>query len=192
MSKIVMFSQVFPKYHPKTGEPTHFKEKFWCSIKHSANYYDLIMLNPGKEKEAAEVWNTVKHNWRSIQPKHHTIREGHRFKVGDLITPKVWGYDINPTSGRTGPYQSKQIVIAPDIEVKKTFDFEFIPALWIDESSVKINGQIINAGTFEKLAMNDGLTVDELINWFGNGYMFSSKLKPFTGQIICWNETINY
>lgn len=63
-------------------------------------------------------------DWKSFDPKGHTVRAGHRFKPGDIVSLRVWGNDVNPKSGRSGPYHSKQIIIAPDIQVKKTWDFE--------------------------------------------------------------------
>lgn len=187
MSKVITFSRTFPAYHPKAGQPTYFVEKFWNSIDEIITQKDI---NEFPLKMYSELGIT--HEGLGMNPKHHTIREGKRFKVGEKFSPRVWGSDINPKTGRSGAYQSKQIKIAVDIEIVKIYDFEFIPALWIDESTIKINGKKINAGTAEKLAMNDGLTVTDLINWFGNGLMVSSKLKPFVGQIICWNENIEY
>lgn len=35
------------------------------------------------------------------------------------------------------------------------------------------------------LAKNDGLTLAELLQWF-------KYPKPFEGQIICWNDKVNY
>lgn len=188
MNKYITFSTEFQTTHPRKGDPTFFKEKIWRSIQHPANYYDLITLNPGKEKEAEAVWNTVMYNWRSIEPKHHTIREGHRFKVGDKFTPKVWGNDVNPKSGRIGPYQSKQIIIAPDIEVKEVWNIEIYSEgdqiLQVRKSTGWNKGELID---LERLALNDGLNYADFIEWFN-----LKKGETFIGQIICWNENINY
>ena len=32
MSKVIIFSRVFPAYHQKVGQPTYFVEKLWQSI----------------------------------------------------------------------------------------------------------------------------------------------------------------
>ena len=112
----------------------------------------------------------------SVEPKYHTIRAGHRWKVGDYFSPRVWSKKA---------YHSPQIIIGPDIEVKKTWDIIIKP-----DDSLFINGQ--DCGMFisfnaivEKLAKNDGLSTEDLLNWFPNK-------KEFDGQIICWNPKIEY
>jgi hypothetical protein len=161
------FSRVFPSYHPRKGQPTYFLEKIWESIK---------MKDPDYISQF--IWG----DWldHKFQPKHHTIRAGHRWKVGDKFSPRVW-------SGQ--PYQSKQIVIAPDIEVKKTWDFDVIDIGGID--CIRLNNEPFGqfhplAKGCQDIAKNDGLTSIELIQWFSNP-------KPYGKyQIICWNENINY
>lgn len=96
--------------------------------------------------------------------KWHTIRLGHRFKEGEYFSPRVW-------SGK--PYNSKQIVLAPDVMVKKVWSFYKDPWQW------KI------PGTVEELSKNDGLSLVDFLDWF------DSK-KPFDGQIICWSDKIQY
>lgn len=106
-------------------------------------------------------------------PKHHTIRSGNRFKVGDKFSPRVW-------SGK--PYYSKQIIIAPDIEVEKVYEFE------IHGSEFKINENIydgMNIEILEMIAQNDGLNRQELLDWF-------KYPNSFKGQIICWSDKISY
>ena len=81
MSKVLTFSTKFPKGHPKSGEKTFFVEKIWESI-----YMDYV---------GGEGFHDVYSLFPSIglhgiyPPKHHTIRAGHRFKVGDYFTPKI-------------------------------------------------------------------------------------------------------
>jgi len=133
--------------------------------------------------------------------KHHTIRAGSRFKVGDKFSPRVWGNDINPKNGKSGPYQSKQIIIAPDIEVKKVWEFEVL-----DGQSMFIGGadgrqiydysrlsedQPQETKTYFSICENDGLSADDFDEWFGYGYHKKTE-KTFIGQIICWNENITY
>lgn len=172
MAKIITFSRVFPVYHPRRGEPTNFVEKVWESIRNEKNIdspqYHFM-------KFESEIMR-----WKTFSPKHHTIREGKRFKVGDKFSPRVW-------SGK--PYNSKQIIIAPDIEVKKVWDIKVEKDHYKNtDGSITIYTKIIINGfhrtkNYEKLAINDGLSVNDLCNWF---------IKPFEGQIICWNENINY
>ncbi len=162
MSRVMTFSRVFPSYHPRKGEPTYFVEKIWESIK---------MKDPDYISQF--IWG----DWldQKFEPKHHTIRAGHRWKVGDKFSPRVW-------SGK--PYQSNQIIIAPDIEVKKQWDFDLI------------NDKLIIGGLFhclvsqeekiESFAKNDGLNTTDLLDWF-------KYPKPCCdNQIICWNENIEY
>jgi hypothetical protein len=118
------------------------------------------------------MWSIYKEIHDTLTPKYHTIRAGHHFKVGDFFSPRVW-------SGK--PYASKQIQFAPDIAVKKVWDFEirdyryWLNRKWIGSTSDKML----------EIAINDGLGLDDLHSWF-------KYPKPFYGQIICWNENINY
>jgi hypothetical protein len=161
------FSRVFPSYHPRAGQPTYFVEKFWESVGLPDKEYSFNLPD--------EYVNYLRLD--DIWPKHHTIRAGHRWKPGDKFSPRVW-------SGT--PYQSKQIIIAPDIEVKKVWDFE------ISGSDFRINERVFGSGsegdfeTLEKIALNDGLTRYDLLDWF--------KYPKPTGamQIICWSEYVNY
>lgn len=102
--------------------------------------------------------------------KKHTIRAGSRWKVGDKFSPRVW-------SGK--PRHSKQIIIAPDIEIKKGWSFTrdlFTPTFYLD-------GHPVGDELLSAIAANDGLTVDDFKAWFN---------KPFEGQVICWNDSVNY
>ena len=159
MSRVLTFSRVFPIYHPRKGEPTYFVEKIWQSL--GDCFYDQV------SKQLSEVVNfdTMPLSTESFEPKHHTIRAGHRWKVGDKFSPRVW-------SGK--PYSSKQIIIAPDIEVKKVWDFN------IRESNNLLQFEFQN---IHNVATNDGLELVDFLQWFN---------KPFDGQIICWNENIEY
>jgi len=134
-------------------------------------------------------WNQNNHELLAqMQPKHHTIRAGNRFKVGDKFSPRVW-------SGK--PYQSKQIIIAPDIEVKKVWDFKI--QFDADYLCISIDNwpfyeenstMVTQPEALETLALNDGLTVEDMKAWFG--IHPKKKGKNFNGQIICWNENIEY
>ncbi len=157
-----MFSRYFPKSHPRCGAPTYFVEKIWSAIKEpSGNHFNVPDIN---------LWEYL-----NCKPKNHTIRAGHRFKVGDKFSPRVW-------SGK--PYRSKQIKIAPDITVKKIFDFE------MDLNGIySINGKYIPQQMYPVIAQNDGLTEMDMQFWFMPDY---KKPKEFKGQLICWNEHINY
>jgi hypothetical protein len=174
MSKVIMFSRTFPAYHPQAGMPTFFVEKLWTSIAFNIdNFYDHALT-----KET--------HNFKlyPFDSKHHTIRKGNRFKVGDKFSPRVWGNDINPKSGKRGPYHSKQITIAPDVDVKKTYKFEIT-----DQGSIFIEGK--HYPYFGEVCKNDGLSGEDFLDWFQIEYD-SCNNKPFDCQIICWSDSINY
>lgn len=164
MAKVITFSRVFPSYHPRKGEPTYFVEKIWESINDC--YFDQLLI---------EQLNFSRHD---VGFKHHTIRAGHRFKVGDWFSARVW-------SGK--PYQSKQIVIAPDIQIKKIWNFE-IKIVEVDggfASKGFINGVRVSPDKLMNIVENDGLELADFLAWF-------QFPKPFDGQIICWNENIEY
>jgi hypothetical protein len=177
MSKVITFSRVFPSYHPRAGEPTYFVEKVWNGLP----LKDRIVVHP-------DVLRSLKMDLDALlssQKKHHTIRAGHRFKAGDWFSPRVWGNDVNPKSGKSGPYHSKQITFAPDIQVKKVWDFKIISGS-ICISDWTMSGELeMHHEQLELIASNDGLTKDDFLAWF-------QYPNPFDGQIISWNESINY
>ena len=178
MSKVITFSRNFQKSHPRAGEPTYFVEKIWKGLEYDIeddSFTDLIY-------EYNNAWFTQSLfescNYGMFAPKFHTIRQGHRFKEGYLFSPRVW-------SGK--PYASKQIIIAPDIEVKKTWDFECYEdgTFYIElKNTPGISSKWIDVTSCD-LPQNDGLSIDDFLAWFPVG-------KHFSGQIICWNEEIEY
>lgn len=175
MSRVITFSRTYPSYHPKAGQRTYFVEKILNSL-FSLNglgysYKDLCGLNPN-----IVPWELFKSLERSEEGlKHHTIRAGHRWKVGDWFSPRVW-------SGV--PYNSKQITFAPDIQIKKIWNFN------IDECGVMSLGDVgkqdyyLQEGQDKIIAENDGLELMDFYWWF-NKY-------PLVAQIISWNENIEY
>lgn len=96
-------------------------------------------------------------------PKWHTIRAGNRWNPGDTFSARYW----------TGPpYRSKQEEFAK-IEIKKVFPFQKV------KGTIWVNHMLLDSQREKDLAINDGLTVDELKQWFQ---------KDFTGQVICWGD----
>lgn len=160
MSKVITFSRQFPSYHPRKGEPTYFVEKVLKSL-------DSIGIHPFEIPCEMSL-----DQYATCLPKHHTIRAGNRWKVGDWFSPRVW-------SGK--PYNSKQIQFAPDIQVKKVWSFSIaLDGLYIDQARY-----LILTGLIKDVGANDGLDLDDFLDWF-------QYPKPFEGQIICWNENIEY
>jgi len=120
MSKVITFSRVFPAHHPKAGQETHFVEQIW-------NGLNILSLPVPKNKDLPHdfMWSILPLS--NYGYKYHTIRAGNRWKVGDKFSPRVWS---------DKPYKSKQIIIAPDIEVVKVWDVEIA----IELGGINING----------------------------------------------------
>lgn len=182
MAKIVTFSRVFPAYHPRKGEETHFVEAILTQL--GIDYTDhsylgwLIKNNQGiSELFLDQFQKSLSEN---IDPKSHTIRNHKRpVKVGDFINPHCWaGKPYNKTS--EGYWQIK---FAPDIEVKKVWNITIMQGIaYRSFSTISING--LEATNWETLAKNDGLNSIDFVDWF--------KDNIFSGKIICWNDSITY
>jgi hypothetical protein len=158
--RVITFSTIFPKSHPKAGAHTFFVEKI-CKGMGVLKYETAEILN----------WKV----YHECKPKGHTIRGGNRWKVGDWFSPRVW-------SGK--PYASKQIQFAPPIQLKKIWTFEW------NIMTVLLNGRPINNFEIEEIANNDGLVYTDFKDWFN--IHPKKKQEIFEGQILCWNENINY
>jgi hypothetical protein len=114
------------------------------------------------------------HEYYNGVPKWHTIRAGNRWKVGDFFSPRFWS---------DKPYRSKQSLITEPIEIKKIWDFEK------DEHGFYfVNGSNTNLDV-DVVAKNDGLSREDFDSWF---YFVGKSKNGFKGQILCWNENINY
>jgi hypothetical protein len=193
MSKVLTFSRVFPSYHPRKGEPTYFVEAMLTQLGIDYTKHDyfiwLVENNPDiDEWFLNEFYERLSHD---IDPKSHTIRAHKKpLKVGEWINPKCWaGRPYNKT--KEGYWQIK---FAPDIEVKKVWDFEVFIDIKSGYDCVRLNGVLLHEfdgneffmGGHLKLrtiAKNDGLEFEAFGNWFN---------KTMKGQIICWNENIEY
>jgi hypothetical protein len=191
MSKVITFSRVFPSYHPKKGQPTYFPEKIITSLD-IEEYRKMTLMDflseefdPTEEEFIKGSCNPLFHHI----PKYHTIRAGQRWKEGDWFSPRVW-------SGK--PYNSPQIIIAEDIQIKKALDIEI--TLVQDYLTIGIEDDLfyeensrfaIQKDSLELLSKNDGLSSQDLKDWFLLSPNFKKK-SSFVGQIICWNDQINY
>lgn len=153
MSKVIIFSRVFPAYHPKKGIGTFFIQKVLKSL-----------LPPETSIQSAGF------DLDGYTAKYHTIRVGERFKVGDTFSARIW-------TGK--PYRSKQMEFCGPIEIKKVFKIATDGILWW------IDNQPIHSDVIKLVAQNDGLEYEDFLDWFKIG-------KSFSGQIICWNDNIEY
>lgn len=190
--KVITFSKYFPAHHPRKGEETLFMEKIWKGLdtgNRRDGEYSVWANLPRLMKDGH--WQ-LPHLWRDkmldkrFYPKYHTIRAGKRWKAGDIFSPRIW-------SGL--PYRSKQIEFAPPIEVKKIWDvviergIEFRDDMQITVCEPQYNFKpnfrkyISDSGNI-LIAKNDGLSVDDFNSWFNK--------DVFEGQIICWDEKVNY
>lgn len=191
-------SRYFPAYHPKAGQPTYFVEKLWASTR-KEDYFSLVNLNSltidnRDSQMKSSKYRIIEDFYSSLSEvyhdsKFHTIRQVNiskrtglpmRVEVGDAITFYVW-------SGK--PYHSPQIVVSPQIEVKKVWDFEISAAgaLWINDrhkGNLRLRG--VDSLGLSEVAKNDGVSASDLIAWF--------KYPKPTGlcQIICWSDEVNY
>lgn len=188
--RVLTFSRYFPAYHGLKGQSTHFVEKIHVGLNYFGPGQMVQELNPlASQFELMEFLKSLIATNPALVIKHHTIREGTRWKAGDIIRPRVWS---------ALPYRSKQITFAPDLKVQKVWSFRMIPypktgvvAFYIGKKLVAEycqNKSMTGRHTLEVLAANDGLSFPDLLAWF----KVSKLKKPFYGQIICWNKNINY
>lgn len=165
MARVITFSTQHPKNHPKEGQPTWFVEKTISSFMHVIP--DWKMPETLKEDVHYDRMGIF-----TLREKHHTIRQGNRFKIGDKFSPRIW-------SGK--PYASPQVILSEDITIRKVWSIEIKSDVVI---SVHIDGVPLNGSEIVELADNDGLSLSDFNGWFQG--------KDFTGQIICWNDKIDY
>lgn len=181
MSKVITFAQKFLSDHPKAGQPTGFVKSILRQqgILINKDYKNLLLkLNSKKLFEGklsyADIILFIEDLIIEEDPsldKKHTIRAGHRFKEGEYFSPRVW-------SNR--PYNSPQIIFLPDLEIEKTWNFE------IHDATSYINYSTVHfMEGYEKLSANDGLSVEDFLDWF-------KFPQPFDGQIICYDKNVKY
>lgn len=165
-----MFARTFPMTHPRKGEPTFFVEKIWKGL--YVNSECPVELDKFIQHYEAQVRGEYA-KYNEIHRKGHTIRAGNRWKVGDYFIPRVWSEK---------PYRSKTIQFAPPIRVEKVWE------IIICKDEYLLKGVAIDLPLLTEIAMNDGLSADDLELWFAP----YAKKKPAICQIICWNKNIEY
>lgn len=165
--KVITFSTIFPSTHPRKGVKTFFPEQILCSLGIGINDVQAFKSYMNYFAMLAD------------KKKVHTIRAGNRWKVGDWFSPRIW-------TGK--PYASKQLQFGPPIQIKKIWNFEC--NFWNTSSVVFVNGKSITSRQFIELARNDGLNVVEMMQWFQCHP--KKKSDNFVGQILCWDESVEY
>lgn len=176
--RVITFSTKFPAKHPKKGQQTFFVEQILNEVclKGKNGIVDINWL----DKPIRDIVNDFFLLSGEIKKKH-TIRAGNRWKVGDYFSPRVW-------SGK--PYASKQIQFLPAIQIKKIFSFKIFFEPY-HKATFFINGkEIVDGNLIEQIAINDGLQYLDFFDWF-NIHPKGKEFK-FDGQILCWDEKINY
>jgi len=182
MSKVITFSRKFPGYHPNKGQPTYFVEQVLNALEidyRGTKYFTLLVeLNPKLDISILSKFHQSLPRGRTNSKKLHTIRNGHRFQAGEKASFRVW-------SGV--PYNSPQIIFAPDQEIKQVGDFQIQWNNMILRRNPEIKhenpGWVFDPSNpiVEVIAKNDGLSTQDLLDWF-------QYPKPFDGQIIAWKE----
>jgi len=161
MAKVITLSRRFLKGHPKEGQPTYFVEKTLNSL--------LMDMRPVYTSDTpVDFLQSLSKDL--FHPKHHTIRNGKRWKTGDMASLRVWS---------DKPYNSPQIIIAPDIPM-------VVKDIEVKNFHCYIDGRFVcklmpdNKLCYE-ITINDGLSYADFRNWF--------KLPCFfSGQMLIWNN----
>jgi hypothetical protein len=176
MSRVITFSRTYPSYHKRAGQPTYFVEQILNSLECVKSTNDLL---PGVKEIVNDFFLLD-----GEHKKHHTMRAGHRWKAGDWFKPVVW-----QLPGGRFTKGNKQIQFAPEIQIKKVWDFD------AEGTDFYLSGkhELVNPEGFDfsEVEKNDGLPPGDLFDWICGSTDFK-KTNRFTGQIISWNENINY
>lgn len=165
MARVITFSTVFPARHRKAGQPTDFERKILLNLG----------FGPKSDGKVREVG------------KYHTIRQGFRWKIGDLFSPRVW-------TGR--PYASKQRRICEsDLQVTWVQGFKVMRT----ESGLMF-WRILHTPSgyadwhpfrdISTLAKFDGLNEEDFCEWFAMN--LNKPGQVWQGQIISWLTPIIY
>jgi hypothetical protein len=188
--KIITFSRTFPSDNNQAGKPTYFVEQILneLGVDYLSHHYleKLLNLNHQKLIDKKLSYDDIDRFFSSLVnvegKKLHTIRNGNRFKQGELFQPCIWSDVVNPKSGRKGAYHSPQIKFWEDIEVKQVISVD----IWETHEVCLNNNFFATFGSknFVTLAKNDGLSQIDMRNWF-------NKL-PFSGQVISWSNNLPY
>lgn len=181
--RVLTMSRFFPKGHIREGQPTHFVEAI-CNSFRGVDYalpLDFLKcsthdLFPQKDQYLEAI------SYRATT-KHTTIRAGERFKPGDMVSLRVWS---------DKPYRSKQIEFA-QVLILKTHKFiihQVGNTIYWQISGVGGGIFCLRSDGLRIIAINDGLSIEDFISWFA--IHPKKKGAEFSGQIICWNDAIEY
>jgi hypothetical protein len=159
MSKVITFSRTFPKYHPRAGQPTNFKEKLLTSL------YLMKRIS----HDQAVAFNLIDHEDRIIHaPKSTTVRAGFRWKENEYFSPREW-------SGKS--YVSKQNKLFEDLRIETIYALDFYPGdgFYFCGNRVEIDKTFI--------PINDGLSSLDFFHWFDKSVPFHGQILSIKKDI---------
>jgi hypothetical protein len=170
MAKVITLARQFPSYHPKAGGLTSFTQKVCRSllieVPIELRRFNTIVVD-------GDMWYEP-----TMEPKHHTVRLGRRWKDGDMASLRVW-------SGK--PYNSPQIKICEDVKVRVVdivLDFK-------NRLIYRKDGSVMHVIPALFLANNDGLSLQDFLDWFKHKEN-RKKGIAIEAQILIWGDVKEY
>lgn len=165
---VLTLSVTFPKWHPRAGGPTNFKEKMANAIYHMRH---PEVFEPGEPNNGDEKYHTLRGNYERWEKIFEQIIDGEA-----CLSIRVW-------SGK--PYASKQVEIArltneDGIGLQR---LQFLPGPegTMSDFRLSIDWRLRNHDEALELAhaiaKNDGLSFADWKDWmFGNSQDFRTPL----------------
>ena len=167
---VLGFKQYFDKDKTK---PTYFREKILCGAGYAV----------AQNEETNEEWIFKPKDYHlkaiqqigNINPKLHTIREGNRWKEGDLIHMAYGVRTKNYQQFNKGIPELERVKSVQKVEIFYGEKFGAFQA-----ALVAVNDRVLNERERKVLAINDGFkNLDYFYFWFN---------KNFIGQIIHFTD----
>ena len=149
---VLTLSQNFPVTHSKAGQPTFFKDKLHAAITHNDEYWNKL--------------HTIRANYQLWRERFDQIERGEA-----CLSIRQW-------TGK--PYCSKQVEIARltaedgiGVEMLR-FEPDDFGCEWAVHNRID---DWVRPIPSKKLAMNDGLSLEDWTEWFNNPAY--DKSQPF-------------
>lgn len=165
---VITVSMSFPKTHPRAGQPTHFVDNITrglfgeneaVDIEH--DFFDFSEDAPNIPK-----LHTVRSNYAHWQKRIEEVQDGTA-----VLSLRVWS---------ERPYMSQQVKVK-DFTASDGIGVQLIQRVSSDEFLVNMTGNRVRIGISE-LAKNDGLSAEDLLNWFKDWKIYEVKaIIHFTG-----------
>ena len=162
---ILGFRQYFPWHTEKNPAPTYFREKILASV---GLVTASAILSVDVRKK---VFQTDELSAPIYQPKLHTIREGSRWKAGDIMHMAYGVRTKNYQQFNKGISQLERVKSVQKIEIIRDPHFGCL---------IQIDNRQIGMATIQDLITNDGFdSSDDFLKWFN---------KDFVGQLIHFTD----